>query len=156
MRASQRGQSPHTTVSEQVHRPLDASPHAAALALGRLDPLRPLEDALAALGLGDVVVLQRADTSAPGGPVPDTISAVWPLPGGRHARASWSISVEPVAVGASLLSAAVRVGTDDPADQPRLLDAWPLIGPIVRTHTERMLAAIVELAEDLQEQSATS
>lgn len=154
VRSPQRGGWHHVTVSEHVHRPLDASPATAARALGRLDPLRALDHAISALGLRDVVSLQRARMLTTAGATLGTISAIWPLATDHHARASWTISAEPVAAGQSLLSVAVRVGTEDPADQPQLLEAWPVIGPTVRAQSQRMLASIVELAEDLQEQSA--
>lgn len=149
VRAPRLGQSFHTAVSEHVYRRLGASPHTAAVAVGRLDPLRALDAALAALGLRDVVSLQRAGATATAGTL-GMITAAWPLATGHRAHASWTISAAPVDADESLLSVAVRVETEDPADESRLLDAWPFIGPAIRAQTQRMLASIAELAEDLQ------
>ena len=54
----------HTLITNNLHRHLEVSPEAATAALRHLDPLRPLSDALTALGLTHQVSVRRTGVPA--------------------------------------------------------------------------------------------
>jgi hypothetical protein len=51
-------------ISNNAHRPVDVDPQPAAIALDRLDPLRPFRDGLTALGLDHRVAIRPIHTKA--------------------------------------------------------------------------------------------
>lgn len=138
-------------ITNNAHRPVEASPETVSAVLRRLDPLRPLRNALEALGLDHLVSIASIDalTTAPSGPVGFTFA--WPLPNSGRAHLAWTAKVSAAGDEGSLLSVSVHAGTDDPAAEHRLLCAWPVIGQVAESLTTRLFRAVTELAETLAE-----
>jgi hypothetical protein len=134
-------------ITNNAHRPVDVEPQFAAVALERLDPLRPLRDGLTALGLDQRVAIRALPTKA--GASTGSVSAgiSWSLPGGSRAELTWTASVDPFADNRSLLSSSVQAGADDANGRRRLLAAWPSIGPVFESLTARLFRSVAELAD---------
>jgi hypothetical protein len=122
-------------ISNNTRRPVDVDPQHAAVALDRLDPLRPLRDALIALGFDHRVAIRPIHTGASKRSVSVGIS--WSLPGDSRAQLTWTASVDPSADNRSLLSCSVQAGANDANGRQRLLAAWPSIGPVFESLTAR-------------------
>jgi hypothetical protein len=140
-------------ITNNAHRPLDVAPQLAAIALDRLDPLRPLRDGLTALGLDHRVAIRPIPTKA--GASTRSVSALvsWSLPGGSRAELTWTASVDPFADNRSLVSSTVQAGADDANGRRRLLAAWPTIGPVLDSLTARLFRSVAELADALAERA---
>jgi hypothetical protein len=138
-------------ITNHLHRHLQTPPQTTSAALQRLDPLQPLRDALTALGLAHHVSLRRTDVPAATAGEPVSFSLAWPLADGSPAHIAWTLSVAPAGDDDSLISATIRASTDSAAADQQLLTAWPLLGPIVDSHTTRLLNTATELAEQLTE-----
>jgi hypothetical protein len=130
-------------VSECFARTVDAPLPTVEAAVARLDLIGPLVDGLIAIGLGDHIV-----TPCPNG-------LVWrfdPSAQGR-VRLAWSIATEAETDEASLLTLAIRVSASDGISRARLLEAWPVLGPIVELHARRILHSVEALAEEAEDDS---
>jgi hypothetical protein len=95
-------------------------------------------DGLIAIGLGDHIV-----TPCPNG-------LVWrfdPSAQGR-VRLAWSIAAEAETDEASLLTLGIHVSASDDSSRERLLEAWPMLGPIIELHARRILHSVDALAEE--------
>lgn len=143
----------NTLLTNNVHRWLEGPPETALAALGRLDPLRPLHDALSALGLDQRVSVRRTDVAAAEAGDRLSFSLTWLLADGSPAHVAWTLSVSPAGDGDSLLSATIRARSDSAASDRQLLAAWPVLGQIVESHTTRLFNAVSKLAEQLEEDS---
>jgi hypothetical protein len=117
-------------ITNNAHRPFDVEPQFAAVALERLDPLRPLRDGLTALGLDQRVAIRALPTKA--GPSTGSVSAgiSWSLPGGSRAELTWTASVDPFADNRSLLSSSVQAGADDAKGAAGMVPAPELETPV--------------------------
>jgi hypothetical protein len=134
-------------ISNNAHRPVDVDPQFAAVALDRLDPLRPLRDGLTALGLDDRVAIRPIHTEAGASTRSVSVGISWSLPGGSRAELTWTASVDPFDDNRSLLSSSVQAGADDADGRRRLLAAWPSIGPVFESLTARLFRSVAELAD---------
>jgi hypothetical protein len=128
-------------VSETFARTVDAPLATVEAAAGRLDLIGPLVRGLIAIGLGDHVV-----TPCPNGLVwrfdPSTQSRI---------RLAWSVDAEAETDDASLITLTVRISASDAISRARLLEAWPVLGPIVELHARRILHSVDALAEETVE-----
>lgn len=128
-------------VSESFARTVDAPLATVEAAVARLDLIGPLVDGLIAIGLGDHIV-----TPCPNG-------LVWrfdPSAQGRI-RLAWSVATEAETDDASLVTLGIRVSASDETSRERLLEAWPVLGPIVELHARRILGSVDALAEEAAE-----
>jgi hypothetical protein len=73
-------------ISNNAHRPVDVDPQLAAIALDRLDPLRPLRDGLRALGLDHRVAIRPIHTRAGASTGSVSVGISWSLSGGSRAE----------------------------------------------------------------------
>ncbi|HEY2604156.1 MAG TPA: hypothetical protein VGI67_21545 [Thermoleophilaceae bacterium] len=130
-------------ISSNFYKPIDAPPAASYAALTRLECTARLERAFAAMGVDDRIIsahrIQLAPRRAAG------YAIVWRLAGGGRAEVSWTASVAGASEG-SLLSIAVRAYAQDDESYEEMLTAWPLLGRIAELHARRTLAAVAELA----------
>jgi hypothetical protein len=133
--------SPGPAVSEVFARTVDAPLSAVQAAAGRIDLIGALVDGLIALGVDDHVV------------APCSNGLVWRFDRSeyRRVRIAWSLQVEAETDDATLVSLAVRFSGSDDAAGDRLLEAWPVLGPIVELHARRVLHAVETLAEEGEE-----
>jgi hypothetical protein len=143
----------NTLITNNVHRRLEEPFHSVAAALQRLEPVQPLRDALAALGVDELVSVRGTEVPAATASGTATFSLTWQLADAGPAHVAWTLSVTPFGDHNSLLSASIRAGTDSPAAGQKLLAAWPLLGRIVEAHTTRRLNAVTEHAEQLTDTS---
>jgi hypothetical protein len=134
-------------LSDNAHRPVDVDPQFAAVALDRVDPLRPLRDGLTALGLDQRVAIRPIHTKAGASTRSVSLGISWSLPGGSRAELTWTASVDPFDDNRSLLSSSVQAGADDANGRRRLLAAWPAIGPVFESLTARLFRSVAELAD---------
>jgi hypothetical protein len=138
-------------ITNNVHRHLGEPPQAVAAALRRIEPLQPLRDALAALGLDHLVSVRRTEVPASRPLEIDSFSLTWRLAHHSSARVVWMLSVKALGDQGSLVSATICAGSNSATGRQQLLVAWPLLGRIIETHTTRLLNAAAELAEELAE-----
>jgi hypothetical protein len=133
--------SPRPAVSEVFARTVDAPVGTVQAAAARIDVIGSLVDGLIALGVDDHVVA----------PCPNGL--VWRFDRSeyRRVRIAWSLQVEAETDDATLVSLAVRFSGSDDAASDRLLEAWPVLGPIVELHARRVLHAVETLAEEGEE-----
>jgi hypothetical protein len=124
---------PHTLDAVRTHKPLTntltvgvaASPDRALSALGELDLLAPAIRALGALGLTDCVT-RTSD------------GLVWRTEGSRgQIDVQVRARVVPEAEDACALTLTTRFSAADKPTHERLLDAWPLVGPLAETLVKR-------------------
>jgi hypothetical protein len=129
---------PHPLDAVRTHKPLTntltvavaASPDRTLSALDELDLFAPAIRALRALGLTDRV------TRTPGGLVL------------RTERASGQIDIQvrariaPEAEDASCLTLTTRFSATDKGTHERLLDAWPIVGPLADSLVKRAARAV--------------
>jgi hypothetical protein len=134
-------------ITNNAHRPVDVDPELAAIALDRVDPLRPLRDGLTALGLDHRVAIRPIHTKAGASTRSVSVAISWSLPGGSRAELTWTASVDPTADNRSLLSSSVQAGTNDANGRQRLIAAWPSIGPVFESLTARLFRSVAELAD---------
>jgi hypothetical protein len=130
--------SPRPAVSEVFARTVDAPLGAVQAAAAKVDLIGPLVDGLIALGVDDHVVN------------PCSNGLVWRFDrtGYRRVRLAWSLQVEPETDDATLVTLAVRFSGSDEVASDRLLEAWPVLGPIVELHARRILHSVETLAEE--------
>jgi hypothetical protein len=133
--------SPRPAVSEVFARTVDAPLPAVQAAAAQIDVIESLVDGLIAVGVDDHLV------------APCSNGFVWRFDrsGYRRVRVSWSLQVEPETDDATLVSLAVRFSGSDDAASDRLLEAWPVLGPVVELHARRVLHAVEALAEEGEE-----
>jgi hypothetical protein len=133
--------SPRPAVSEVFARTVDAPLDAVQAAAANIDLIGPLVDGLIALGVDDHVV------------APCSNGLVWRFDrsGYRRVRLAWSLQVEPETEDASLVTLAIRFSGSDDVASDRMLEAWPVLGPIVELHAKRILHAVEALAEEADE-----
>ncbi len=133
--------SPRPAVSEVFARTVDAPVGAVQAAAAQIDLIGSLVDGLIALGVDDHVV------------APCSNGLVWRFDRSeyRRIRIAWSLQVEAETEDATLVSLAARFSGSDDAASDRLLEAWPVLGPIVELHARRVLHAIEALAEEGEE-----
>ncbi len=133
--------SPRPAVSEVFARTVDAPVGTVQAAAARIDVIGSLVDGLIALGVDDHVV------------APCSNGLVWRFDRSeyRRVRIAWSLQVEAETDDATLVSLAVRFSGSDDAASDRLLEAWPVLGPIVELHARRVLHAVETLAEEGEE-----
>jgi hypothetical protein len=138
-----------SAITSNFHTPIAASPDATYAALTSLESARWLQRALEALGIDDRVIGSQRIELAPR----RTAGYVmfWRLAGGGRAEITWSATVTGDGDNGSLLSIAVCASADDPASHEHLLAAWPLVGRMGGLHARRTLAAVAELASQLEE-----
>jgi hypothetical protein len=134
-------------ITNNTHRPVDVDPQLAAIALDRVDPVRPLRDGLIALGLDQRVAIRPIHTKAGASTRSVSVAISWSLPGGSRAELTWTASVDPSADNRSLLSSSVQAGANDADGCQRLLAAWPSIGPVYESLTARLFGSVAELAD---------
>ena len=94
-----------------------------------------------AIGLGDHIV------------TPCSNGLVWrfdPSTQGR-VRLAWSVAAEAETDDASLVTLAIRVSASDDSSRERLLEAWPVLGPIMELHAHRILHSVEAMAEESAE-----
>jgi hypothetical protein len=130
--------SPRPAVSEVFARTVDAPLPVVQSAVANIDLIGPLVDGLIALGVDDHVVAPCAN------------GLVWRFDrsGYRRVRLAWSLQVEPETDDATLVSLAVRFSGSDDVASDRMLEAWPMLGPIVELHARRILHSVETLAEE--------
>jgi hypothetical protein len=138
-------------ITNTLYRRVEISPEAAAAALGHIDPLQPLSGALTALGLTDRVSVRRTELPAPTADQPLSLTLTWRLANANQAQVVWTLAVSPTGDGDSLLSTTIQARGDHPTADPQLLAAWPLLQPIIHSHTTRLLGAVTALGEQLEE-----
>jgi hypothetical protein len=128
-----------------LHGGVDAAAEATAGALERLEPLRPLAKALAALGIAE-----DPSASARGGARGHgRVSTLQLTLGSRGCvDLAWCVSIEADGDDGSLVSISLHGVARDTSSSGRLLEAWPLLGPLLEQQSRRLLAAIRELAEE--------
>ena len=133
--------SPRPAVSEVFARTVDAPLGAVQSAAASIDLIGPLVDGLIALGVDDHVVAPCAN------------GLVWRFDRSeyRRVRVAWSLQVEAETDDATLVTLAVRFSGSDDAASDRMLEAWPVLGPIVELHAKRILHAVEALAEEADE-----
>jgi hypothetical protein len=133
--------SPRPAVSEVFARTVDAPLGAVQEAAANIDLIGPLVDGLIALGVDDHVV------------APCSNGLVWRFDRSeyRRVRVAWSLQVEPETDDATLVTLAVRFSGSDDVASDRMLEAWPVLGPIVELHAKRILHAVETLAEEADE-----
>jgi hypothetical protein len=134
-------------ITNNTHRPVDVDPLHAAIALDRLDRLRPLRDGLTALGLDHRVAIRPIHTKAGASTRSVSVGISWSLPGGSRAELTWTASVEPFDDNRSLLSSSVHADANDANGRRRLLAAWPSITPVFESLTARLFRSVAELAD---------
>jgi hypothetical protein len=140
-------------ISNNAHRPVDVDPRLAAIALDRLDPLRPFRDGLTALGLDHRVAIRPIHTKAGASTGSVSVGISWSLPGGSRAELTWTASVDPFDDNRSLLTSSVQAGPNDANGRQRLLAAWPSIGPVLESLTARLFKSVAELADLLADRT---
>jgi hypothetical protein len=145
-----------SAIANHACRPVDATPATTVAALKRLEPLRSVRDALAAVGLDHVVSIRRTESPVGVANALTGFVVEWPLPSSGKAHINWTASVEMAGDGRSMLSVSVRADTDDPAARKELVAAWPLIGPVIDSETGRVFRAVTELAEQFDENAAVT
>jgi hypothetical protein len=128
-------------VSETFARTVDAPLGTVEGAARRLDLIGPLVRSLIAIGLGDHIV------------TPCSNGLVWRFDpsGNERIRLAWSVATEAETDDASLVTLTMRVSASDNASRARLLEAWPVLGPIVELHARRILHSVDALAEETAE-----
>jgi hypothetical protein len=128
-------------VSETFARTVDSPLPAVEASVARVDLIGPLVDGLIAIGIGDHIL-----TPCPNG-------LVWRFDGSGYGRVrlAWALEAEAETDDASLVTLSVRLSASDDAARERLLEAWPVLGPIVELHARRVLHAVEELAEDAED-----
>jgi hypothetical protein len=131
-------------LSDTMVRPVEASPKEVIAVLERLNPLRALEDALIALGFKSVSV----EASKPAAAAPSGFVASWSLPEGLAARVACTFTVDPSGHGSSILSANLRAEADDARGQAQMIEAWPMIEPMVEGHVKRLFRSVVAMTEE--------
>jgi hypothetical protein len=134
-------------ISNNAYRPVDVDPQLAAIALDRLDPLRPFRDGLTALGLDHRVAIRPIPTKAGASTRSVSVGISWSLPGGSRAELTWTASIDPFGDNRSLLSSSVQAGANDANGRQRLLAAWPSIGPVFESLRARLFRSVAELAD---------
>jgi hypothetical protein len=128
-------------VSERFARTVDAPLATVEAAAARLELIGPLVNGLIAIGLGDHIV------------TPCSNGLVWrfdPSAQGR-VRLAWSVAAEAETDDASLVTLGIRVSASDDSSRERLLEAWPVLGPIMELHAHRILRSVEAMAEESEE-----
>ena len=128
-------------VSERFARTVDAPLATVEVAAARLELIGPLVNGLIAIGLGDHIV------------TPCSNGLVWrfdPSAQGR-VRLAWSVAAEAETDDASLVTLGIRVSASDDNSRERLLEAWPVLGPIMELHAHRILRSVEAMAEESEE-----
>jgi len=128
-------------ISELFARTVEAPLPTVAAAAARIDLIGPLVEGLIAVGVGKHIV------------TPCSNGLVWRFDAveGGLARIVWSIETEAETDDASLLTLAVRASASDETSRERLLEAWPVLGPVVEFHARRILHAVEALAEEAED-----
>ena len=128
-------------LSESYSRTVEAPAPAARTAAASIDAIGPLVEGLIAVGVEDHIVTPCGD------------GLVWrfgPAEAGRL-RLAWEATVAAETDDASLVTISLRATASDAAARERLLEAWPVLGPIAELHARRLLHRIEALAEDTVE-----
>jgi hypothetical protein len=132
---------PEPDLAESYSRTVEAPAGAVTAATARLELIGPLVGALIAIGVQDHIVTPYAN------------GLVWRF--GRsdagRVQISWAVSVAPETDDSSLVTLALEATATDPGSRDRLLDAWPVIGPLAELHARRVLHRIESLAEEAAE-----
>ena len=128
-------------MAESYSRVVEASAPAVRAATAKLDLVGPLVDGLIALGVDEHVATPCGD------------GLVWRFGEGEsgRVRVAWAISVTPETDETSLVTLALSATASNEESSERLLEAWPVIGPIVELHAKRVLHRIEALAEEAAE-----
>ena len=135
------GQAHEPDVSELHSRTVEAPEATVRRAAASIDVVGPLVDGLIAMGVRDHIV------------TPCSNGLVWSFDEADdgQVRLAWDVSVIPETEETTLVAIALRATASNEAGRERLLDAWPVLGPVAELHVERALHRIEALAEDISE-----
>ena len=128
-------------MAESYSRVVEASALGVRAATAKLDLVGPLVDGLIAIGVDEHIATPCGD------------GLVWRFgedESGR-VRVTWAISVAPETDETSLVTLALSATASDEGSSERLLEAWPVVGPIAELHAKRVLHRIEALAEEAAE-----
>jgi len=131
---------PEPDLAECYSRGVEAPAPAVRTAAGKLDLVGPLVDGLIAIGVDEHIATPCGD------------GLVWRFGAdGSRVRITWAISVTPETDETSLVTLALSATGSDERSSERLLEAWPVLGPIAELHAKRVLHRIEALAEEAGE-----
>lgn len=127
---------------------IEASPSAVVAALARLDAFSAVRQALVALGVARFVSTHQVALPAFSNTDSTAFAVSWPMPAGGVASVTWTASVRWTSGSEAMLFVNVQAMADEVCDEAVLVAAWPLIGPLIESQTDRLLRAVVELTEE--------
>ncbi len=130
------GPTPRPDVSELYSRTVEAPEATVRNAARSIDLVGPLVEGLIAIGVEDHIVTPCAD------------GLVWRFEPEAPGRVwlAWSVAVVPETADTSLVS--ISLSASDEGSRDRLLEGWPVIGPIAELQVHRVLHRIEALAEE--------
>jgi hypothetical protein len=125
-------------LTESYSRVVEAPVPAVEGAVEDIDLVGPLVGGLIALGVEEHIATPCRD------------GLVWRFDDGEQSRVrlAWTVSVHPETEETSLVTLGLGATASDPGSRERLLEAWPVLGPIAELHAKRVLHRIEALAED--------
>ena len=128
-------------VSESFAKTVEAPQAVVEGIAARLDLVGPLVENLIAVGVGEHIVTPRPN------------GLVWRFDAAGRCRVAvaWSIDVEAESDEVSVVDITVEMTPSSEAARERLLEAWPVIGPMVEVHAHRLLHAVEQRAEEYAE-----
>jgi len=131
---------PEPDIAECYSRVVEAPAPGVRATAGRLDLVGPLVDGLIAIGVDEHIATPCGD------------GLVWRFGAdGSRVRVAWAISVTPETDETSLVTLALSATASDERSSERLLEAWPVLGPVAELHAKRILHRIEALAEEAGE-----
>jgi hypothetical protein len=128
-------------LSETYGRTVEAPARTVERAAASLDLVGTLVRRLVAAGVGEHIVTPCAD------------GLVWSFDRSRpgQVRLAWAVTVMPETDDATHVAITLHATASDHETRERLFEAWPVIGPVVELHAQRVLHGIEALAEDAVE-----
>jgi hypothetical protein len=132
---------PEPDVSESYFKAVEAPQAVVESVADRLDLVGPLVQSLIAVGVGEHIVTPR----------PNGLVWRFDAAGACRVAVAWSIDVEAESDEVSVVSLDVEMTASDDTARERLLEAWPLIGPLVDVHAHRVLHAVEQRADEFSE-----
>ena len=128
-------------VSESFAKTVEAPQAVVEGIAARLDLVGPLVENLIAVGVGEHIVTPRPN------------GLVWRFDAAGTCRVAvgWSIDVQAESDEVSVVSLAVEMTASGEAARERLLEAWPVIGPLVDVHAHRVLHTVEQRVDEQSE-----
>ena len=128
-------------VSESYFKTVEAPQALVEGVAARLDLVGPLVQSLIAVGVGEHIVTPR----------PNGLVWRFDAAGACRVAVAWSIDVEAESDDVSVVNIVVEMTASSEAARERLIEAWPVIGPLVEVHAHRLLHAVEQRAEEYAE-----